>query len=311
MSKFPIANAIKREREVLMMCDGADKMFPHTFYESFFEQAVFFDISISAQLYWTGRKDYYRLDKDFGPLRPPYPVMWCEWEIPRHVQIEERWHDRGHASHHGALVCSGMTSPVAFEVGNATGSRLNVPGPQTVLGIEVASFLYHPERDMGVFLPYAKIIGLDPETGVFDRQHCIGALPPDPISPEDEHMAKELAEANVVWMALNLINCRNVTTKQIGTALHRTSREKRQGVPNTRYHTIVLPGMQTRYHGTKGASQQRCDLAAHLVRGHFKTYTPEAPLLGKHTGTYWWGWQARGDKSHGEVIKDYKLGETG
>jgi hypothetical protein len=25
------------------------------------------------------------------------------------------------------------------------------------------------------------------------------------------------------------------------------------------------------------------------VDGHFKTFTAEAPLFGKHVGTYWWG----------------------
>lgn len=25
------------------------------------------------------------------------------------------------------------------------------------------------------------------------------------------------------------------------------------------------------------------------IKGHYKTYTADAPLMGKHVGTYWWG----------------------
>ena len=40
--------------------------------------------------------------------------------------------------------------------------------------------------------------------------------------------------------------------------------------------------------------------------GHFATYTDEAPLFGKFTGTYWRRPTKRGAKRHGEVIKDYE-----
>ncbi|HET6241541.1 MAG TPA: hypothetical protein VFD99_06080 [Arthrobacter sp.] len=45
----------------------------------------------------------------------------------------------------------------------------------------------------------------------------------------------------------------------------------------------------------------------HLARGHFKTFTEDAPLLGKHVGTYWWGWQVRGQGDAGIIEKTYTL----
>ena len=47
--------------------------------------------------------------------------------------------------------------------------------------------------------------------------------------------------------------------------------------------------------------------ALHICRGHFKTFTSDAPLLGRFTGTYWWTPQVRGSKSAGTVIKDYRV----
>lgn len=49
------------------------------------------------------------------------------------------------------------------------------------------------------------------------------------------------------------------------------------------------------------------DQAAHHRIGHFKTYTEQLPLMGKHVGTYYWKPEMRGDKKEGEVKKDYKV----
>ena len=45
----------------------------------------------------------------------------------------------------------------------------------------------------------------------------------------------------------------------------------------------------------------------HIVRGHIKTYTEEAPLMGHVVGSYYWGPYLRGDETAGEVRKTYVL----
>lgn len=50
-------------------------------------------------------------------------------------------------------------------------------------------------------------------------------------------------------------------------------------------------------------------MALHRVRGHFKTFTADRPLLGQHVGTYWWGWQIRGKAENGINVSDYRLAE--
>jgi hypothetical protein len=47
--------------------------------------------------------------------------------------------------------------------------------------------------------------------------------------------------------------------------------------------------------------------ALHICRGHFKTYTADAPLFGTVTGTYWWADQVHGSADLGVVDKDYRL----
>jgi hypothetical protein len=45
----------------------------------------------------------------------------------------------------------------------------------------------------------------------------------------------------------------------------------------------------------------------HLCRGHFKTYTDDNPLFGKHVGKYYWQPSIRGKNKKGIVAKDYSL----
>ncbi len=46
---------------------------------------------------------------------------------------------------------------------------------------------------------------------------------------------------------------------------------------------------------------------AEIAEHHFKHYNAERPLMGKHVGTYWWGWQVRGEAEHGMVVADYEV----
>jgi hypothetical protein len=69
---------------------------------------------------------------------------------------------------------------------------------------------------------------------------------------------------------------------------------------------LQLPA-QKRKKGSGPASATDNTTRLHLCRGHFKNYTVENPLFGRLTGRYWWQPHARGDKTKGVVMKDYKV----
>lgn len=120
----------------------------------------------------------------------------------------------------------------------------------------------------------------------------------------DEHAWALAMVAPAMW-AIGLMNCRNVTLKECSTAA-KPSRKRRRKRPELKYHTIILPG-QGRTPNSEGVGGGEL-LAQHRVRGHFKTFTADAPLMGRHVGTYWWGWQVRGKRENGVVVSDYKIG---
>jgi hypothetical protein len=101
-------------------------------------------------------------------------------------------------------------------------------------------------------------------------------------------------------------NCRNVETAETGAIkMRRSGAQKRLGEKpfSIRYNTIILPGGGCEYDPKSGTHRA----ALHRVRGHFKTFTAGKPLMGKHVGTYWWGWQLRGDAKRGIVISNYQV----
>lgn len=122
-----------------------------------------------------------------------------------------------------------------------------------------------------------------------------------------EYMAWVTSMVFPAMWAVGLMNCKNVHLAE-GCTAEKKSRKQRRQRPGVRYHTIVLPGGHGEGGGTSTGDGGADWRAQHQVRGHFKTYTADAPLMGKHVGTYWWGWQVRGKKENGVVVSDYKVG---
>jgi len=119
---------------------------------------------------------------------------------------------------------------------------------------------------------------------------------------------REDAFLSILDVFLMLINCQNITyeTKNPPEKLNKKRREKSRE-EMVSYHVLNIaptsPKKQTK-NGATGAGEQR---RVHLCRGHFKTYTEDAPLFGRFTGRFWWQHQVRGQDKSGIVHKDYHV----
>lgn len=103
---------------------------------------------------------------------------------------------------------------------------------------------------------------------------------------------------------LRLMNVKNIEVVEVGGGV--IKRRHRRGQNTERHYTLrIRPGS---FRNSRGDTQPSgAKNAYHIARGHFKTYTADAPLLGKHVGTWWWPAHARGSKSAGTVTKDYDV----
>lgn len=79
---------------------------------------------------------------------------------------------------------------------------------------------------------------------------------------------------------------------------------RKEGYEPEPFYLLRLDKSRKRYYpGYKGASQKT--QRSHSVRGHFRHYSPERPLFGKHVGTFFIPAHVRGAKSLGELKKGY------
>lgn len=112
-----------------------------------------------------------------------------------------------------------------------------------------------------------------------------------------------------VLYSIALLNCKNISTveRHPDQKLSRAF-QQRHGEPLHKYHVLTInPGLSKSYDNTEKRERHETLLPHHLVRGHFKTYSPEKPLLGRFFGRFFWSPHARGDKKNGTVEKDYRV----
>lgn len=123
----------------------------------------------------------------------------------------------------------------------------------------------------------------------------------------DALMAGSTSHLYVPLLTLTFLNCRNVelARHEPPEKLSR-AHQKRHGTPLTRYRTVVVHPMRRKGRSGNGTGN-RHGTGLHRVRGHFKTHGPEAPLFGKHVGTWFWEDQAVGDLEQGRVVSDYRV----
>jgi hypothetical protein len=122
-----------------------------------------------------------------------------------------------------------------------------------------------------------------------------------------EALPDDGADLNVLETILKLLHCKNIKVVDVVPPRKlNKKRTRRKKEPLFIYKTLVIvkPGVTKTSNEPCGSEK---DSRVHLCRGHFKEYTPEKPLFGKHIGRYWWEPQVRGNIENGMVTKKYEI----
>ncbi len=303
MSRMPILETIIKY-PTLITNAATNAPVVYALNEQSISDRVLFDVQTAADIYWQGEQDDYGYG-DFGPLRLPYPSMWMEWEVPDDIVVNGKAQDGNQLAH---TRCAVHLCEQQLLMTYEDSLHRDGPAPQNRPGtFDVMTYMQGPDGKVRVW-PIAERISANSD-GKFLQRMLVN---PSLHSAEDAYiMDKSIGMLNLpALMALGLINCRNVKTQETGLIkLRHTKKQKRSGQPawSVKYHTIVLPGEGSVQQGSGNSLTHRTS-SIHRVRGHFKTFTAEKPLLGQHVGTYWWGWQVRGKAENGIVVSDYKVG---
>jgi len=114
--------------------------------------------------------------------------------------------------------------------------------------------------------------------------------------------------AGVPCMSLSFLHARGIKEQAappIPDALQR-ARVRRGRLPLFRHHTLVLDVPKRIIRDGNQGNEDLTPQALHLVRGHFKNFN-EKPLFGKHKGIWFWHPTVKGNRSAGEITKDYEI----
>lgn len=91
-------------------------------------------------------------------------------------------------------------------------------------------------------------------------------------------------------------------------------RQHKNSLPLRDYYILKVRPQETVFsYEQVGQAQRGAHKREHVVRGHFRYYTPERPLFGRYSGAVWVADHQRGESAIGTIKKDYliDLGEKG
>lgn len=136
-------------------------------------------------------------------------------------------------------------------------------------------------------------------------------LPVDDEIGKEKYFAAMLELVKPLFLAVSFMHCKNVPLHTVEPPAKLVRAHKRRGnVAPVTYRTINIEPFRQharRVISGRPITDSEAKRALHLMRGHFKTFNQEKPLLGKHTGTFWWNPQMRGAAEHGRVEKSYTV----
>lgn len=255
-----------------------------------------------STMFWLSEEDIVDV-RDLGPIRPPFDTLWVEWRTPDQLKISGE-----------------MVAVIPREFPKRCGVSIQAASVERYLNYKDLVSLW--DRSAAVFtadcwmdanhhpgfqvMPMRMIFGVDNHGRWVDHKTVWN---PDMLARSQAESMGEVVDGvfrPVMHLSLALCNAVNVA-KKVEPAEPLSRQQRRRGQVRYSYRTIRLP--QPRLRGSRAGAGLPSPTALHKVRGHFKTYTPEAPLLGRHVGTYWWGWQVRGDVENGVALHDYEVAE--
>ena len=140
-------------------------------------------------------------------------------------------------------------------------------------------------------LPFVSIPTISESDGSLHARHL--ALSPvyrQYLEKESEYFEQAVMSEIITAYFLKLLSCKNIVVKEE----YAGNENKKNRIPSLEYKTIHIrvPGNKYIYQNKEYDSipfheREKFGMTGQK-RGHFKTYTEDKPLFGRHVGTWWW-----------------------
>lgn len=139
--------------------------------------------------------------------------------------------------------------------------------------------------------------------GVLQRESIDGALVPIDVTSDWFCDVAPLS----FYIAKLILNCRNVRMAEV--PVKRAKKQRRIKPGDVVWREVVMASGNSTISGRTGPRQtdEEKFTRRHLMSGHRKTYTADAPLFGKHVGSWWWNPTHRGNADAGHVAQNRRV----
>jgi len=265
-----------------------------------------------ARYYWElSNKEIWDLGTDFPGCRAPFKETAVEFKNPRTVWSSEKGRYRMDAAvpDHVVVLVRQRAIP---------GSRdLNllcavVPqGSPYFLSKHINVFMLLRQTEDGQIIPHPDggfdATSVQPEALQYVRPFCHQGTTDGELGQIFQGLARSFV--HITLLTFTFMNCRNVDVKAHAIPERLAKKHlKQHGLTSHKYYVLEIDSLTRRVKALRQSGEASTKgQALHLCRGHFKTFTVQKPLLGKHVGTYWWDHQVRGSADEGTIHKDYQV----
>lgn len=280
-------------------------------------------------------QEYWNYTEDFPCLVPPSPLTWMEYEAPDRIQSKERTIVNSQLKRAGMLALTFEIKEDARQ--SALEEDILLRYVQMLDGGARGHFEWHGDtslrrRDINKFIAsggkarwitiwniiiepigHREVVTLGLYGMYLDEQGrcvpglnaCISGLPHEVLAKLPENF-DVFSDALPFMFSMSLTHCKNVKMNDLTVPLAVAKKRKEKGIPSFTFKVLDIKPMRN-VSARSAAAPSTVKNAMHFVRGHMKSFSPDKPLFGKHTGTYWWSLQVRGDEAAGIAQKEYRV----
>jgi hypothetical protein len=261
-------------------------------------------------------------------IAPPFERMFLESKVPSYLRTPQGLLERGAGPrYYGLLVGStdlaGSGDPISAARSHLEDWNIRDVGSMALDGIRwilrCRPYIEYAKGD--IFGPLGVGLVTVAEDGSFLAAtdgdgyaiQTLGCLPlaPDTQEPVSGPEAAGSLRDDILdpmLYSLLFIHARNVSLSENVPPPKASKRHyKRHGVPLITYKTLEIEPLKAALRTEGDSKRMGLQRALHICRGHWASYSQDAPLFGKYSGTFWKPQHVRGASEHGEVIKDYTL----
>jgi len=208
-----------------------------------------------------------------------------------------------------------LNHPIDIDIAE---KEIKLPYPHMVVFynlLNMKCFAYIDEEEDRMSIIY-EVVGKGALRFIYQKADSYKLINPDErdrtgftILDEEQVTSTGVYTNYLLTYAIHLMNCKNTSLEEFDPNQElpkkRRQRLKRDGKKLVKYKILHISSLKKP--SAKSDNHIGAGVALHSVRGHFVTYTEEAPLFGKPwgVGTYWVGPYISGNADFGMTKKDY------